>query len=64
MSIFTYFKYLKQGRKPYSFQARYVKIESSNKHCYIHPQNEATHWELNIFDKSYRKPVCNGCVGI
>lgn len=49
-------------RKNYHFQARYVPVEGTDRHCYIHPQNPATHFELNTQDKSYRRPVCAGCV--
>jgi hypothetical protein len=47
--------------KAYHFQAKYVPAEGTERHCYIHPRNVATHFELNSFDKSYRRPVCAGC---
>ena len=48
--------------KEYHLQPRYVMMENTgSRKCYIHPQNEATHWELNEQDKSYKRPVCAGC---
>jgi hypothetical protein len=60
-------KYLgrRSNLKPrgYTFDARYEAMDprSTERHCYVHPQNLATHWELNTQDKSYRRPVCEGC---
>jgi len=50
-------------RKAYHFQARYVPITGTQRHCHIHPSNVAVAWELNTQDKSYRRPVCSGCAG-
>lgn len=47
--------------RQYDFNAKYVPIEGTQRHCYIHPQEIATHFELNTHDKSYRRPVCAGC---
>jgi len=51
----------KGNKKPYHFQPRYVAIEGTQRHCYIHPREVATHFELNTQDKSYKRPVCAGC---
>ncbi len=51
----------RQDHKAYVFDARYVPITGTQRHCYIHPQNVATHFELNTQDASYRRPVCSGC---
>jgi len=49
-------------RRVYNFQPRVVKIEgNTSRKCYVHPQNNATHWELNTQDRSYKRPVCEGC---
>jgi hypothetical protein len=50
-------------RKVYHFDVLYepMSILSNQRHCYIHPKNAATYWEINTQDKSYRRPVCAGC---
>lgn len=56
-------KHIRTRNKPvYKFQPQYVPISGTQRHCYIHPRNQATHLELNTYDKSYRRPVCIGCV--
>jgi hypothetical protein len=47
----------------YKFEAKYesMKEHEMHRHCSVHPLNPATHWELNTFDASYKKPVCQGC---
>ena len=46
----------------YHIELEYLPIESATlKHCYVHPLNIASHWELNKKDKSYKRPVCEGC---
>jgi hypothetical protein len=53
-----------QESRKYHMQASYIEINENQtqRHCYNHPQNVATHFELNIQDKSYKRPVCSGCV--
>ena len=48
--------------KQYHFQPQSVPITGTERHCHIHPANIATHFELNTQDKSYRRPVCAGCI--
>lgn len=52
-----------QKPRTYHFDPRYEVIDPrcTERKCYLHPQNPATHWELNTQDKSYRRPVCEGC---
>ena len=47
---------------PYHFQSRYVPIKGTTRHCYVHPSVEATVWEMNTQDKSYRRPICAECL--
>ena len=49
-------------KEPYHFQAAYEPITGTRRRCFIHPKNVATHFEVNTQDKSYRRPVCAGCV--
>lgn len=52
------------GKSPeYDFEAKYEPMgeHQTPRHCYVHPDNPATHWELNTHDQSYRRPVCAGC---
>jgi hypothetical protein len=48
-------------KRHYHFQPEYELITGTERHCFRHPQNLATHFELNTQDKSYRRPVCDGC---
>lgn len=50
-----------KAKQPYNFVPRYVALTGTERHCYIHPAELATAWELNTQDKSYRRPVCVGC---
>lgn len=47
--------------RKYHFQARYVPILGTERHCHIHPRKVATSFELNTQDKSYRRAVCADC---
>lgn len=51
-------------KRSYHFQAQYVRIEGTQRHCHRHPAEAATHFELNAQDASYRRPVCNGCAEV
>jgi hypothetical protein len=50
-------------REPYGAELTYypVREHETRRVCYVHPQNVATHWELNKADGSYKRPVCQGC---
>lgn len=50
-------------KRTYQFDPRYVPMtdHATRRHCYVHPQEIATHFELNTQDRSYKRPVCAGC---
>lgn len=52
----------RRARKPYAFDPRYEALTGTNRHCYVHPKEEAVLMERNTQDKSYRVPLCRGCV--
>ena len=65
-AAFTGRRTFRRGKRiNYHFDPRYVAITPAQtpRKCYIHPQEQATHWELNTQDKSYKRPVCVGCSG-
>ena len=49
-------------RKPYDTSFIYGPAFGTERHCYVHPSNIATHMEYNLHDASYIRPVCTECV--
>jgi hypothetical protein len=63
MSLKSLLEWYRGVRKKYEFSPVYHPITTleTARQCSVHPLNPATHWELNDADKSYRRPVCEGC---